>query len=614
LIVYLAFGYWLFLWLSAEPNSQSVIKQSYPDPPFMQHLRQRFLDALAGVSEDARGLVAGLTIGERDMVSPSLAEQMRDLSLTHLVAVSGANLAIVMGAVYFLAAGFSLARNLRFVLALAVMLLYVLLVGPESSVIRAATMALFVMLGLWLGRGSSSIYALSCVVLLLLVIDPGLATDVGFALSAFATAGLVLIAPLLYKRFSARLGMVLSAGLAATIAAQVYTLPIILYLQPSLPIYSVVANLLVEWVVAPVTILGLIAVLLSLIFPPAAQLSSWLASLGTQWIVLVSQNLSDFPLVQSHFLPGVFGITAACLFAFLFTIWLNQKRFSRLSGLGAMAVVIVTAVWILTDVFRQQLFAGEWEIYACDVGQGDALLLKSGSSVMLIDVGPDSDRVRRCLAQAKVQAIQTLVLTHFDSDHVAGIDGLRGFRVGEVLISPFRDDRPVVEKVERALASIGTAQNPASMGQMGHLGSIRWQVLSPSAQAREAVDSNDASLTMVFDFGKFALLTLGDLGEEGQRRVLENHQRLLLQLRQKPLIVKVAHHGSADQLEELYEFVDPEFGLFLVGDNRYGHPTKKAIAMVLKTGGSVLRTDKQGPIAIAFEGELRYRAGGKLST
>ncbi|MEY3383671.1 MAG: hypothetical protein RLZZ212_258, partial [Actinomycetota bacterium] len=196
MIVYLAFGYWLFLWLSAEPNSQSVIKQSYPDPPFMQHLRQRFLDALAGVSEDARGLVAGLTIGERDMVSPSLAEQMRDLSLTHLVAVSGANLAIVMGAVYFLAAGFSLARNLRFVLDLAVMLLYVLLVGPESSVIRAATMALFVMLGLWLGRGSSSLYALSCAVLLLLVIDPGLATDVGFALSAFATAGLVLIAPL----------------------------------------------------------------------------------------------------------------------------------------------------------------------------------------------------------------------------------------------------------------------------------------------------------------------------------------------------------------------------------------------------------------------------------
>jgi competence protein ComEC len=118
---------------------------------------------------------------------------------------------------------------------------------------------------------------------------------------------------------------------------------------------------------------------------------------------------------------------------------------------------------------------------------------------------------------------------------------------------------------------------------------------------------------MVFDYGEFSLLTLGDLGQEGQRRVLANHQRLLQQLRNKPLVVKVAHHGSADQLEELYQFVDPEFALFLVGENRYGHPTKAAIDMVLKTGGSVLRTDRQGPIAIAFDGELRYRAGGKLS-
>lgn len=614
MIAYLAFGYWLVLWLSAQPNSESLIKRSYPDPPFMQHLRGRFLDALAGVSDDAKGLVAGLTIGERELVSPELAEQMRDLSLTHLVAVSGANLAIVMGAIYFLGAALSLTRNLRYLLALAVMLLYVLLVGPESSVIRAATMALFVMVGLWLGRGSSSIYPLSCAILLLLLIDPGLATDVGFALSAFATAGLVLVAPLLYKRFTRQFGMILAAGLAATISAQIYTLPIILYLQPSLPIYSVVANLLVEWVVAPVTILGLLAVILSLVFPFGARLISFLASLGTEWIVVVSQNLSNLPLVRSHFPPGVFGIAFACLFAFLFTYWLYQKPFSSLCGYSAIALVVIAGSWILTDVLRQQLFAGDWEIYACDIGQGDALLLRSGSSVMLIDVGPDAQKIRTCLTQAGVEQIQTLVLTHFDSDHVAGIDGLRDIQVGEVLISPFRDDRPVVERVEHAIRAIGAQQFPASSGLTGSLGSIRWQVLNPSASAREAVDSNDASLVMVFDFGEFSLLSLGDLGEDGQRRVLDAHQRLLVQLRQKPLVVKVAHHGSADQLEKLYEFVDPEIGLFLVGENRYGHPTRRAMDIVFRTGGSVLRTDKQGPIAIAFEGELRYRAGGKLST
>ena len=614
MIVPLTFAYWLLLWVTAKPDSKSVIKQVYPDPPFMQHLRQRFLDALNGVSDDAEGLVAGLTIGEREMVSENLAEQMRDLSLTHLVAVSGANLAIVMGAVYFLAAAFSLARNIRYLMALAVLLFYILLVGPESSVIRAATMALFVMLGLWLGRGSGSIYALSCAVLLLLLIDPGLATDVGFGLSAFATAGLVMIAPALFRRFSKRLGVFLAAGLAATISAQIYTLPIILFLQPSLPVYSVLANLLVEWVVAPVTILGLIAVMLSLIFPVGAQLASWLASFGTQWIVMVSENLTDFPMVRAHFLPGVYGILAATLFAICFTLWLSQNQFAGLFGFASVGLVLVVVVWIFTDVFRQQLFAGNWEIYACDVGQGDALLIRSSSAVMLIDVGPEPEKIRSCLKNAGVQNLHTLVLTHFDSDHVAGIEGLSNLEIGQVLVSPFRDDRPVVDKVESVIKQIGTQQFAASTGMTGSLGHIRWQVLSPSASALEATDSNDASLVMVFDFGDFSLLTLGDLGQTGQRRILEKHPGLLAQLREKALVVKVAHHGSADQHSQLYEYVDPELGLFLVGDNRYGHPTKSAINLVLSSGGRVLRTDRQGPIAIGFERELRYWVGGKLST
>jgi competence protein ComEC len=97
-------------------------------------------------------------------------------------------------------------------------------------------MALFVMLGLWLGRGSNPIFALSSAVLLLLILDPGLATDVGFGLSAFATAGLVGLTPVIYRQLS-HMNKVLAAAIAATVAAQVYTLPIILYLQPSLPIY-----------------------------------------------------------------------------------------------------------------------------------------------------------------------------------------------------------------------------------------------------------------------------------------------------------------------------------------------------------------------------------------
>jgi competence protein ComEC len=612
LIVWIAFGYWLLLWLIAPTDSNSQIKQSYPTIDGIERIRVLFLGNLNGVTNEAAALVAGLTIGERGLVPAQLEEQMRDLSLTHLVAVSGANLAIVLGSIYFLTGALGLPRNLRFLSALVIMSLYVLLVGPESSVIRAATMALFVMLGLWLGRGSNPLYALSSAVLFLLLIDPGLATDVGFGLSAFATAGLVGLAPVIYQKLETKLGKVLAAGVAATAAAQIYTLPIILYLQPSLPLYSVIANLLVEVAVAPITILGLISVVSSPFSPLLATIFSLLASLGAQWIVIVAGALSQLPFVRMHFLPGIWGIAVATLVALLLTVSLRSDRF-RSAANSAIAVVLVFSIsWITTDVIRHKTFAGEWQIYACDVGQGDAMLIRSQGQTALVDVGPDPESIASCLQDAKVDVIDLLVLTHFDSDHVGGLAGAIDRLKGDVLISPFLDSRSIVKKTEDLVQTAGSRTIKAFSGMQGVLGEIRWLVLSPSANAAEAVDSNDASVVMAFDFGSFALLSLGDLGEEGQLRIYRQHQSLLDQLSRRELIVKVAHHGSADQLDKLYNQLDADFGLFLVGENRYGHPTPSALKLI-ESSGVVLRTDLHGPIALNFDKTVRYRIGGKLS-
>jgi competence protein ComEC len=612
LILYLAAGYWLVLWLLAPAGAESSIKSSYPRIETIEALRASFLSNLTGLSAESEALVAGLTIGERDLVSDELANQMRDLSLTHLVAVSGANLAIVLGAIYFLGAAIGLSRNYRFAFALLVMGGYVLLVGPESSVIRAATMALFVMLSLWLGRGSNPIYSLASAVLLLLLVDPGLAVDVGFGLSAFATAGLVGLTPLIYQKLEGRWPKFLAAAVAATSAAQVYTLPIILYLQPSLPLYSVVANLLVEAAVAPITILGLISVLLSQPLPLAAMLFSWLASIGAQWIVFTAQHLSELPFVRLHFLPGSWGIAAATLFAFLLTIYFKSERWQSASRLAIYATLLISGSWIATDLIRYKTFAGDWEIYACDVGQGDALLVRSQNSVALIDTGRDSQLVENCVADAGVSEIEMLVLTHFDADHVAGLPGVIERVSGKLLVSPFRDSRLIVDESLQLASEHGVEVSYAHEGMQGNLGEISWLVLSPSPSAYEASDSNDASVTMVFDFGDFVLLALADLGEAGQQRLLKKHPALLQQLAQRELAVKVAHHGSADQSESFYRRLNVDIGLFLVGKNPYGHPTRSALSLI--DSGTILRTDKHGPIALSFDGQLLYRVGGKLTT
>ncbi|NCW42507.1 MAG: ComEC/Rec2 family competence protein, partial [Actinobacteria bacterium] len=335
------------MWLIAPEGAESNLKLNYPEIPFIDLVRERFLGLLSGVSEDAAGLVAGLTIGERGAISEQLAQQMKALSLTHLVAVSGANLAIVMGVVYLIAARLGLSRNFRFISALLVMAAYVLLVGPESSVIRAATMAVFVMVGLWVGRGTNPLAALSLAVIFLLAVDPGLAVDIGFGLSALATAGLLVLAPKIYNLLEDKMPKLLAIGIAATVSAQLYTLPIILYLQPSLPVYSVLANLLAEPLVAPITILGLIAVL-TIWLPPLSSLISFIASLGSNWIVVVASNLAPIPFVRLHFIDGPIGVLLASGFVVALSLYFSSsKAFLKAAAKTSMAgLVVVSGAWI----------------------------------------------------------------------------------------------------------------------------------------------------------------------------------------------------------------------------------------------------------------------------
>ncbi len=607
---------WFLSWTLAPENAQSQIKLNYPEVSFISYLRERFLLSLNGVNADAAGLVAGLTIGERSLLSDAVELEMKTLSLTHLVAVSGANLAIIVGAIYFLCAGLGMPRNIRYLTALIAMSGYVLLVGPESSVIRAATMALFVMIGLWLGRGSTALNSLSLAIVVLLMIDPGLATDIGFALSAFATAGLLIMAAPMFEWLRQYMPDVIAMGIAASSSAQLFTTPVLLILQPSIPLYSVLANLIVEPVVAPITILGILSVIVSSVNIPLAGGVSYLASIMANWIVIVAQELSSWPAARLHFVKGVLGILLVALVVALLALSFGIfKPAARQLRISAALVCVLAISWSATDQIRHTNFASDSALLVCDVGQGDALLVRDSGQVVLVDVGRDDDLIDQCLQSAGVKRIDLLVLTHFDADHVAGIRGaIRNREVGLALVSGFEDDRPLVSIVQKVLAEAGVRIEVGRTGLVGNLGRFSWKILQPSSKANESSDSNDASLIFAAWDDEHAVLALGDLGESGQIRLLRNAMHDLSLLRTRQLIVKVAHHGSADQSSELYEFLSPVAAIFSVGKNDYGHPAASALSILERTGATVLRTDQLGPIAIDLDAELGIRSGGKLTT
>lgn len=607
---------WLLLLLLEVKGYEKQIEQNFPSFPVLTSLRESFLQNLLGVSQNASGLVAGLTIGERSQLDAGLAGQMRALGLTHLVAVSGANLAIIAGSIYFLAAKLSLPRNLRFALSATLITVYVLLVGPESSVIRAYAMTIAVLISFWIGRGTYPVIALSWAVLLILLVDPSMATNLGFALSASATLGLLVLARPIFEKTKHIVPAWLALGLAATFSAQVYTWPIVLLIQPGISSYSILANLLVEPVVAPVTILGVSAVLLVSFFPWLAGLVTFLASFGTYWIELVSNFFSNLPAVRLPWVSGWLGIFLALLLAVSITMLVYQRQKAFSSAL-LISTLLVALGYLGNDLVRQQSWLqSDWDVVMCDVGQGDALVLRSQDRIAVIDVGRDEAPINSCLEELGVEHIELLVLSHFDKDHAGGIKGaLAGRTIGNAIVSGFSDDRPLVQMVSEILAGKSITATKAQPGLSGSLGSANWEVLAPTATAVEAVDSNDASVVMTFEFEQFSILLLGDLGEQGQERLLRYQADQIRHLSSKPTILKVSHHGSADQSKRFHQFLGPDLALISVGlDNEYGHPKSKTLDLLSGVGSRVARTDSSGAIGLSVRGqEISVFAKGRLS-
>jgi competence protein ComEC len=587
------------LFSSRNENNLSS-RQSWQVWPFSE-LREASKRAVFGVNEDAEALTLGLAIGDSSLASQSLLTAMQETSLTHLVAVSGSNCAIVSGAVFLILRRFAIrARVFGSLLALGG---YVLLVGPQPSVLRAATMAAAVLLAYLSGRRVKPIIALAIAVTALLISSPPISVEYGFSLSVAATSGILLLAPRIYENLKSKLPNWVALALSVSAAAQLLCFPILLQLQPRVPLYSLLANLIAEPLVAPITVLAILAVLLSPI-EPIASAFFWLASLPAAAIAWVAHAFAGLPISTVFWLPGTIGIlTAVALVVAVIALLLSRSSQVKLVAGGLAAGLMVTSLSMLSVEFARLATwpQANWQIASCDVGQGDATVVRSGTSVAVIDVGKFDSKINRCLTQLGVSKIQLLVLTHFDQDHVLGISGaLEGRQIEQVLVSPFFDNRPAAISARTKLQNRAEPVILAQKWLSGTLGNASWTVLSPSKTAEEAEDSNDASIAMLFRFDDYSLLALADLGERGQMRLAQEidswHTGWVAR---HDLVLKVSHHGSADQYDELIEHLNPSVSLLSVGkSNGYGHPTSRTLKLLERTKTLICRTDLMGSIAL----------------
>lgn len=576
-------------------------------------LRRTFVERAAGLPEPGAGLLPGLAVGDTRAVSEALNDDMRSTGLSHLTAVSGANCAIVVGAVFWLAALCGCRRSVRVLLAAAALSGFVVLVTPEPSVIRAAVMAGIAMVTVLIGRPRAGAGMLALGVTGILIADPWLAATPGFALSAAASAALILFAPPLGRGLERVLPAPLALAIAVPLSAQLVCAPIIALFAEQQSLIGVVANLLAAPAAPVATVVGMLACLAAPV-PPLADLLAASAWLPTAWIATTATTAAQLPMAQILLPAGIpSALLVAAVSAAIGVVVLRRSTVTSgraqllwrwLRGCAAAVLIVVTGAGVgqaLLDGPLSTLRTPDgWAIAACDIGQGDALVVRSEGEIALIDTGPEPEALRACLRSLGVDRIDLLVLTHFDLDHVGGLEAVQG-RVGEVLHGPPSEqgDQRSLDRLE----SGGAVLHDATSGLHGILGDAAWRVLWPQRASVAFPEGNDASVIVEFAGGEVPRsLFLGDLSAAPQRMLT----RTAL-LTGGYAVVKVAHHGSADQDPGLYEALDPTLAIFSVGaDNDYGHPRDETLDLLAASGAHLLRTDQQGRILIGMQaGELQ---------
>jgi len=537
-------------------------------------------------------LLRGMVLGDDAGLSVAERARLRRAGLGHLVAASGANVALLAALALAACALLGVGMRTRLVAVAVLIALYVPLAGDGPSIRRAGVMGLAAIGATLCSRPQDRLHALLLAAAITLALDPRSVTDPGWQLSFAAVAAIALLgAPLLALLRARGVPSALAEGAALTLAATIGTAPVSAAAFGTLSLAGIPANVLAAPLVGPITWLGMAASCASQVWPAAGAWIGWAAALPLAAVLGIGRAGAALPAAQIH--AGLLVALAGAATVAAIVLWSPARRVA-----WAAAPALVLALTLALVLTRSRPIAGPApgvvRLAFLDIGQGDATLVQSGGHALLVDSGPPDGPVTARLRHLGVRRIDVLVGTHAQADHIGGSDRvLHALPVTAVLDGRDGIREQQGDEMARAAASTGARMITAQAGQTIRIGAATAEVLSPPRRDGPPVpgaDPNQRAIVLRLTAGGIRMLLTADAESD-----------VLAPLDPGPVdVLKVSHHGSADDgLARLLGSLRPRLAVIEVGKgNTYGHPTPSTLATLRRAGVRTLRTDRDGTVVV----------------
>lgn len=563
----------------------------------------------ANLDENEAELCIGLVIGDRTNLSESIQEDFKTSNLTHMLAVSGSHFVYIILAVTYINK-FLKRKRLGQVLILIVIVLFMNLTGNTGSVVRSGIMAALGIIASIIHRKADIWNNMAIAMLIQIILNPYIIFDVGVQLSYGGVIGIVAFNKVVtnsIEQLSNKINNYIKESISVTISANIVIIPIMMYTFNTISFSFVISNLIAGAILGIIVLYAFALIFLYIVLHNFISPLFIILNIMLKILISIAHICSLIPFSKIYVVtPNMVLIIFFYLFLYLLVKKQNSMILSKKTiAFFTIAIVILNFIYPVITSKRDNL-----EINFIDVGQGDSTLIRVSNKTILIDGGGSSygetfdvgeQTLFPYLLDRGINAIDYVIVSHFDSDHCQGLNFImENMKVKNAIISDLGQESNEYDNFLSLAKKQNTNLVYVKMGDIIKIGKATIKILFPNNEPITDNEKNNNAIVFKFLWKNVSILFTGDIEEKAENKILSLYSNNLGEL--KSTILKVAHHGSKTSTTKSFlEAVRPQIALVGVGeDNNFGHPNSGVIERLESIGCKIYRTDECGEISFKF--------------